>query len=290
LRIEEVNCARPLGVPLLNGRFATRCGRIPWNQIFELSIEHREIEFSRLPVALDGMSIVHLSDFHFTGRFAKEYFQEVVRLANDLTPDLVALTGDLVDHAPYIDWLPKTIGQLRAAVGVFFIFGNHDLRTRDVNRLQQTLTQLGLVHVGGRWVKVDLRGESLVLAGNELPWFSPAADMRNCVSAAVGLDRDRPFRVLLAHSPDQFDWAQRWDFDLMLAGHTHGGQFCLPGIGPLLTPSWHGVKYSRGTFASGRTVMHVSRGVSSELPLRWNCPPELSQIVLRTSTVFPSGQ
>jgi predicted MPP superfamily phosphohydrolase len=107
--------------------------------------------------------------------------------------------------------------------------------------------------------------------------------MRTCVAAAVGMERDRPFRILLAHSPDQFGWARRWDFDLVLAGHTHGGQFCLPGIGPLLTPSWHGVQYSSGTFFAGQTLMHVSRGTSSELPLRWNCLPELGEIILRTT-------
>jgi predicted MPP superfamily phosphohydrolase len=281
-RVDRIDVARALGFAPVNGRLANLCRRLPGNQIFRLSIEHREIEFSRLPVALDGVSIVHMSDFHFTGRIGVDYFHEVIRQANALEPDLIAITGDLVDHAPYIDWLPETLGQLRARAGVYFILGNHDLRTRDLDRLRRTLTEHGLVDLGGRWQKIDLRGESLVLAGNELPWFSPAADMRACVAAAVGMERDRPFRILLSHSPDQFEWAQRWDFDLMLAGHTHGGQFCLPWIGPLLTPSWYGVQYACGTFAAARTVMQVSRGTCSELPLLLNCPPELSKIVLRS--------
>jgi predicted MPP superfamily phosphohydrolase len=105
------------------------------------------------------------------------------------------------------------------------------------------------------------------------------------------MEHDRPFRILLSHSPDQFGWAQRWDFDLMLAGHTHGGQFRLPWIGPFLTPCWHGVKYSCGTFVEGPTVMHVSRGISSELPFRLNCPPEINKIVLRAAgaSVLASG-
>jgi uncharacterized protein len=283
LTAQRIDVQHRLGMTPLSGRLARFCGRLPANQVFQLSVEHRELEFSRLPAALDGFSIAHLSDFHFTGRIGIEYFQEVVRQANALEPDLIALTGDLVDHAPYIDWLPETVGRLRAKAGVFFIFGNHDLRTRDLERLRRTLTDLGLVDLGGKWQQVHFRGESFILAGNELPWIAPAADMRACVSAAIGMEHDRPFRILLSHSPDQFEWAQRWDFDLVLAGHTHGGQFCLPWIGPVLTPSWHGVQYCCGTFAAGRTVMQVSRGVSSELPLRWNCPPELSKIVLRQS-------
>jgi predicted MPP superfamily phosphohydrolase len=291
LRREQLDVAEELGFVPLHGRFARFCGRLPGNQLFCVSVEEREIEFSRLPLVLDGASIVHLSDFHFTGRVAKEYFQEVVRRANELQPDLVAITGDLVDHAPYIDWLPETLGRLRAEAGVFCIFGNHDLRTSDVDRLRRTLADCGLVYLGARWQKVDLRGESLILAGNELPWIAPAADMRTCVAAAVGMEHDRPFRILLSHSPDQFGWAQRWDFDLMLAGHTHGGQFRLPWIGPFLTPCWHGVKYSCGTFVEGPTVMHVSRGISSELPFRLNCPPEINKIVLRAAgaSVLASG-
>jgi predicted MPP superfamily phosphohydrolase len=90
-----------------------------------------------------------------------------------------------------------------------------------------------------------------------------------------------PPRILLSHSPDQIDWAQAHDFDLMLAGHTHGGQFCLPLIGAVLTPSLRGVKYASGVFSAPPTLMHVTRGVSAELPVRLNCPPELSRLTLR---------
>jgi len=278
---EQFDVVQAVGFRPVCGRFARLCSRIPGNQIFLPRIEYREIEFARLPAALDGVSIVHLSDFHFTGRITVEYFQEVIRRTNALQPDLIALTGDLVDHAECIDWLPETLGRLTARNGVFFVLGNHDLRTGDVKRLRQTLSQLGFIDLGGSWRTIEVRGESLLLAGNELPWISPAADMRACISAAVGADRDRPFRILLSHSPDQFAWAQRWDFDLMLAGHTHGGQFCLPWIGPILSPSWYGVQYAGGTFASGQAVMHISRGTCSEIPLRWNSPPEVGRIVLR---------
>lgn len=66
----------------------------------------------------------------------------------------------------------------------------------------------------------------------------------------------------------------------MLAGHNHGGQICLPLIGPVYSPSRYGVKYAGGTFREGHAVMHVSRGVSAKRPLRWNCPPEITRLVL----------
>jgi predicted MPP superfamily phosphohydrolase len=72
-----------------------------------------------------------------------------------------------------------------------------------------------------------------------------------------------------------------------VAGHTHGGQICFPLIGPIHCPSWHGVKYASGVFVEPPTVMHVSRGVSSELPIRLNCRPEVTKLVLRTGNRLP---
>ena len=95
-------------------------------------------------------------------------------------------------------------------------------------------------------------------------------------------DPGPPFRLLLAHTPDLFPWAQQLDFDLMLAGHNHGGQIRLPWIGPLISPSRYGTRYASGLFQEGPTVMHVSRGVGGEHLLRWNCPPELALLVLES--------
>ena len=89
-----------------------------------------------------------------------------------------------------------------------------------------------------------------------------------------------PLRIALAHSPDQLAWAQAGQFDLMLAGHTHGGQIRLPWIGPIFTPSRMGVLHSSGLFNAPPTVLHVTRGVSGLLPLRLNCPPEMAHLRL----------
>jgi predicted MPP superfamily phosphohydrolase len=84
----------------------------------------------------------------------------------------------------------------------------------------------------------------------------------------------------LAHTPDQIEWARVHDFDLMLAGHTHGGQIQLPGFGAVLSPSRYGVEYAEGTFYEHPTLMHVSRGISGTRQLRLNCPPELTKLIL----------
>jgi predicted MPP superfamily phosphohydrolase len=251
---------------------------LPGNEILRLDVTERAIEVPRLPSALDGLSIVHLSDFHFTGRVGKEYFQEVVRRSNRLEPDLVAISGDLVDYSAYIDWIPDTLGQLTARFGVYFVLGNHDVRV-DTDRLRSVLHDSGLVDLGGRWIEVAVRGQPVVLAGNELPWLAPAADMRRCPKwTAAG----RPLRIVVSHSPDQLRWAQAQDADLLLAGHTHGGQIRIPVIGPIFAPSSVGVKYASGVFHAPPTIMHVTRGLSAELPIRFNCTPEMARLILHT--------
>jgi uncharacterized protein len=251
--------------------------RLPGNQILHLDFAERELDVPRLSPALDGLTIVHLSDTHFTGRVGKAFFQEVVHLSNEQEPDLVAVTGDLVDASEYIDWIPDTLGRLTARHGVFFVLGNHDLKA-DVTRLRRTLIESGLVDLGGRWVKIEASGVPMVLAGNELPWFPPAADMQH--APPRGAD-GQPLRILLSHSPDQFDWAIRHDFDVMLAGHLHGGQIRIPWIGPIFAPSRQGIRFASGTFYRRPTILHVNRGLSGELPIRLNCPPELTKLVLR---------
>jgi predicted MPP superfamily phosphohydrolase len=252
--------------------------KVPGNQSLELAVHEKTIEIPRLPAVLDGLSMTHLSDLHFSGRVEKAWFEEVIRRANELGSDLVAVTGDIVDSQRCLPWLPDTLGRLRAAHGVYFVLGNHDIRA-GAARVRQALVECGLVDLSGRWLRQTIRGHGVILAGNELPWFKPAADLSDCPTSAAA---DRDFRILLSHSPDQFRWAQRHEIDLMLAGHTHGGQIRFPVIGPLVAPSRYGVHYASGTFHLPPVVMHVSRGVSGLMPLRLNCPPELTKLVLRT--------
>ena len=85
---------------------------------------------------------------------------------------------------------------------MYYVFGNHDLRV-DWRRLQRVMDDCGLVYLGGRWKVIEVRGQPVLLAGNELPWFKPAADLSGCPPRG-----EVPFRLLLAHSPDQLAWAR----------------------------------------------------------------------------------
>jgi uncharacterized protein len=248
--------------------------RLPLNEILRLEVSDWSIDVPRLPPALDRLSIIHLSDLHFTGRVGKAYFREVVRTCNECEPDLTCITGDIIDRACCFDWIADTVGRLSARHGVYFILGNHD-REVDTNRLRQTLTQCGLIDLGGRWASVDILETTVLIAGNERPWFP--SDTR--LPPAENGD----LRIALAHSPDQLSWARRWRADLMLAGHTHGGQIRIPPLGAIFSPSIEGVKFLSGVYSVPPTILHVSRGLSGDIPVRWNCPPEISRLRLLAS-------
>lgn len=249
--------------------------QIPGNQIFDLHLHEKCIIVPRMPAGRE-LRIVHITDLHMSGRVTKQYFMEIVAAVNRLDADLVLLTGDLVEREACVAWLPETLGALRSKSGVYFVLGNHDLRM-DHRKLLDELGRLGLIHVGGTWREAEVGGVRIVLAGNELPWLGPAPN----TALLPPRDEDElPLRIVLAHTPDQFGWAQMHDFDLILAGHNHGGQIRLPWLGPILAPSLSGVRYASGTFVRGNTVMHVGRGTGGLTPFRWNCPPEIALLVL----------
>ena len=275
-----VNIAERLGHRPVPGFFWRTLTRLPGNQDLTVHFHDESLALPRLDPALDGLSVLHLSDLHFTGRIGKEFFREVMRLAVETPPDLIALTGDFVDNADCIDWIPETLGSLSARHGVYFILGNHDPRMRQVPRLRRALTDAGFIDLAGRWLQLEINGRPVIVAGNEMPWLPPAPDMTNCPADVAGV---RPLRLLLAHTPDLLAWARRHDFDLMLAGHTHGGQVCIPWIGPVFCPSRFGLKYAAGVYHELPTVLHVSRGIAGETPSRWNCPPEVALLKLRAT-------
>jgi predicted MPP superfamily phosphohydrolase len=274
---QVVDVLAAIGHRPTHGTLVELLSRVPRNEIFQLHVNQKRLVIPRLNPQLSGLTITHISDLHFTGEVTEDFFREVVRQANQLQSDLIAVTGDIIDKRKCMGWLGEILGQLKAAGGVYFVLGNHDVRVHDEFGVRDALTSAGLVDLGKRWTQIDVHACPIVLAGNELPWFMPAADLRD--SPPVGRE-DSPLRILLSHSPDQLPWAKVNDIDLMLAGHTHGGQIQLPVLGPLLSPSRFGVKYASGTFFEGPTLMHVSRGVSGTRHVRLKAPPELTQLEL----------
>lgn len=251
--------------------------RIPGNQIYRCRIEKRELNLPGLHHDLQGISIAHLSDTHFNGRVCRDYFQKVIDQVNRLSADIVVLTGDIIDAEECWEWIQSVLARLRAPRGIYYVLGNHDRKIKDTDRLREALGAIGFQCVADRWRTIPVGESRIHLAGNELPWFGKAIDQ---VRALPDNASDDDLCVLLTHSPDQWSWARRLGFQLTLAGHTHGGQIRLPVVGPIISPSRHGVKYASGIFERDGQVMIVSRGISGEEPIRLNCLPEVGLITL----------
>jgi predicted MPP superfamily phosphohydrolase len=264
--------AAELGYKPLGRNKLRLLAHLPGNQIFQVDLAERTLRLPRLPAAWDGLSILHLSDLHFCGTPDKAYYQRIMDWCRDWEPDLVAFTGDIVDSDNHYRWIVPVLGRLRWRIGAFGILGNHDIWF-EPPLLRRRLGRTGLRVLGNSWEQIDVRGEPMVIIGHEGPWFLPAPDLRGCP--------ENVFRLCLSHTPDNITWARQQRIDLMLAGHNHGGQIRFPIVGSVLVPSRYGRRYDCGTFAVPPTVLHVSRGLAGQHPVRFNCRPEVTKLILK---------
>ncbi len=268
-----VDVARQLGHrPVGRGKYE-RLARLPGNEIFRVDFAERTLRLPRLPAAWDGLTVLHLSDLHLSGTPDRAFYEYVADACRAWEPDLVALTGDFIDTGWHHRWVIPVLGRLRWRLAAFAVLGNHDAWYQTDALVRRRLRRLGIHVLGNGWLKTEVRGEPLVVVGHEGPWYRPEPDLAGC--------QEGPFRLCLSHTPDNYAWARRHGMDLVLAGHNHGGQIRFPVIGSVLVPSRYGRRYDCGTFCEGGTVMHVSRGLGGQHPLRYGCRPEVTKLVLR---------
>ena len=194
-----VDMVQELGHRPTPSKIARAFSYLPGNEFLQLHVNEKKIVLPRLDPRLDGLTITHLSDVHFTGEISEDFHHEVVRRANEMDSHFIAVTGDLIDKRKCMSWLGDILGQLRAKHGVYFILGNHDLRVKNEFGVRNALTSQGLTDLGRRWTQIEINGCPIILAGNELPWFAPAADMSDCPKPTP----TSPLRILLSHAPDQ---------------------------------------------------------------------------------------
>lgn len=258
----------------LAGDWATQVWQyFPGNQIFHLSVTEKTLKIPRLPPELEGLTIAHWSDLHITGQATKRYYREITDRTNAAAPELLLISGDILEDTRCLPWISETIGKAEAKFGKFYCVGNHELKLPDVDVLRFELYACGYLDLGSRVRKVKVRDQVILLAGNERPWFGRTPDMHM-------LEGDDSFRMLVSHTPDNYAWAREQKFDLMLSGHNHGGQIRFPLVGAVITPSRFGACYASGVFDLPPTVLHVSRGLGGTHPIRLNCPPELALLRL----------
>lgn len=255
-----------------------------------LTLTRVRASIPRLPAELEGLRLAHLSDLHIKGEhkpFPLQMARRAVALALEQRPDLVCLTGDLGQASRYIGLAARTLQPLTTHP-TFTVMGNHDhdkmLESEFLGRPEENLTaeqwravaqQHGLQVLVNETARLQVRGRQVIIAGSGDPscgWDD--------LPATLAEEPEGDLHLLLSHSPDIIDEPTADWADLVLCGHTHGGQAQLPWFGTVWAPVWRDRRRSDGLFAVGHTLCYVTRGVGAGIRARFLCRPEVCLLEL----------
>lgn len=234
-------------------------------------LELREVDvlIEGLPEELDGLTILHLSDFHLgTVSLNGRVLEQAVRWAEHDSIDLVLLTGDLLSRTRAEMRLRRALARLRARYGVYSVLGNHDV---DAAR-----RALGSGLLENTSVTLEIAGRRVQLAGGDPDPDWKARDLARLADPSADL------RILVFHYPDVTQWLPPRSYDLIVAGHLHGGQICLPTPRGKLRLEHLRADHWEGLHETPAGMLHVSRGIgTSFVPFRFLARPEATKLRLR---------
>jgi predicted MPP superfamily phosphohydrolase len=250
-----------------------------------LEVNRINIAVADLPPAFAGFRIAQLSDFHASRHVTSAYLEEAIAMAHAEQPDLVVLTGDFVHVGyRYVETVAQCLGSLQAPYGVFAVLGNHDFSVRNAlgirryrhlsHAVAKALRSRGIQVLQNESCTLAKEGKSLHVVGVDDLW-SRGCDLER---AFAGLSPTLP-TIVLAHNPRTVERLGKQRCDLMLSGHTHGGQVKLAGIG---TPTL-GRKarhLAAGLYSDGSTQLYVNKGVGFGFRFRYGVRPEIAIFTL----------
>jgi len=250
----------------------------------DVQVTRLEIPIPELPAGFDGYRILHLSDFHKGLYLSAEGLVARLSAAASIEPDLVVFTGDLADRgADHAEHAAGILASLPTEDGTVAVLGNHDYWVGE-DAITQSFSRHGVKVLTNSHLTLSRGGDTMYLAGVGDASYLSKDDL---AAALDGIPTGAPGRraspiVLLSHAPDIIRKPLSARASLILAGHTHGGQVVLPGIGPIYVPSRLGRAYASGLHRIDGRWLLINRGLGEVFPpLRINCPPEIILLTLR---------
>ena len=232
-----------------------------------------------LPEALDGLRVAQLSDVHVGPHTSRAHLARAARLVAEAAPDLVVVTGDLIDdHAPDVAHYGRAFGALAAPLGVFAIPGNHDVYA-DWPAVRAGLERLPLTLLVNEHRVVERGGARLAVVGTGDPAGRGNGAGPDVVAALAGVPDDA-FVLALAHNPALWPALADRGVSLTLSGHTHWGQFAVPSLGWSLASPF--LEHAMGTHALEGSLLYIHPGTNYwGIPFRLGTPPEVAVVTLR---------
>lgn len=256
-------------------------------QCWGLQVTHTDVALERLPEGFDGYKIVHLSDLH--GHEYGENSQDLLALVAEQKPDLIVITGDLIDQEGQLQMIPALARGLAATAPTYYITGNHEwgLGTRAVKELKGLLSQCGVTPLSNQYEILERDGARIVLAGVDDP--NGYADQKTPEELFAQIENNAPglFTLLLAHRNDRFGQYADAGYDFVMSGHGHGGIVRLPFVGGLVgTNRQFFPKWTSGVYTQRDSTLFVSRGLGNNtVPFqgfRLFNRPELAVVTLKS--------
>lgn len=254
----------------------SKVARYAIDEANSLSLERVTVNLKRLPKKLDGFRIIHLSDIHHSPFTGVDHIARAVKIANRLKPDMFVLTGDYVSHeTEYIRPVARLMGELQAEFGTHACLGNHDHWT-DPAAVTTAFREAGINMMVNEGFRFEARGGSFWLTGVDDHMVG-----KTDLAAALKGSYPDEMKLLLAHNPIIFRKSVRCGVDLTLSGHTHGGQVRVRDKNKRLIRRR---KLSNGLHSRYDSQIYITRGIGTVvLPVRYQCPPEITLLELRSA-------
>jgi predicted MPP superfamily phosphohydrolase len=245
----------------------------------KIVIEKRKIVINNLPETFNGFTIAQISDLHLGETVEPWLIQKTVDLTNKLKPDCIVITGDMANNFEYLKECFHYLNKLKAPYGVFAVTGNWEEKAIGHQKTVDAMKSKTIDLLENESVYIQKNKDCIHLAG-----INDDYAKGNALGKLYENVNKTTVKILLSHNPyvvANIDKAKK-PIDIILSGHTHGGQVIYPIIGPVRLPTAYGLKFQSGFYTHKKTRVYVNRGIGVvHFPYRINCPPEITLFTLQ---------